>query len=155
GAGELADPPGQGTAARLLEGLRRGPSKVSEHETPGTPGDQPGDDPTLSRALRERLGRSPASTRLRSAVREAIESPAGARSRGGTGWLGPAAADLAPCAGHVAVLLRRGPRRRVVPASAGPLSWSRTLGSVSPAALPRAMDESGVTLNWVFAGESE
>lgn len=139
---------------------------MSEHETPGTPGDQPGDDPTLSRALRERLGRYPASTRLRSAVREAIESPAGARSRGGTGWLVPAATALATALVMVGWLAGTLPTsvggdplrdltRAVITEHARTLSWSPTQHDVIPAALPRAMDESGVTLNWVFAGDSE
>jgi hypothetical protein len=126
---------------------------VSEHETPGTPGDQPGDDPTLSRALRERLGRYPASTRLRSAVREAIESPAGAPALATAlvmvGWL---AGTLPTSVGGDPL---RDLTRAVITEHARTLSWSPTQHDVIPAALPRAMDESGVTLNWVFAGDSE
>jgi hypothetical protein len=57
--------------------------------------DQPmGDDRLVSRALRERLGRYPASPRLRAALMQALE-PEAARPRWGARWLAPAVSALA------------------------------------------------------------
>jgi hypothetical protein len=133
---------------------------VSEHET----GRPPADDPALSRALRERLGRYPAPPRVRAAVRQAIE-PA-APSRWGFPWLAPAMTALATAmlmvgwlAAGLPISLERDAlrdlTRALVTEHARTLSWTQTRPDVVPAALPEAMDESGVTLNWVFAGDSE
>jgi hypothetical protein len=132
-------------------------------ETRG-PGSEPGEDPALGRALRERLGRYPASPRLRTALRQSLE-PASAPARW-NGWLVPAMSALATAlvmvgwfAGSLPTSISgdalRDLTRAVVTEHARTLSWSRTESDVIPAALPRAMDESGVTLNLVFAGDSE
>jgi hypothetical protein len=133
---------------------------VSEHETGGPPAD----DAALSRALRERLGRYPASARVRAAVRQAIE-PAAA-PRWGAGWAAPAMAALATAMVMVGWLAGTLPTsiagdslrdlsRAVITEHARTLAWTQTRPDVIPAALPQAMDESGVTLNWVFAGDNE
>lgn len=137
---------------------------MSEHDLGGGPANQPGDDPALSRALRERLGRYAASPRLRAAVRESLEPPPSAR--GWSGWLAPALTAAATAlvmvgwlAGTLPTLVGGDPlrdlARAVITEHARTLSWSPAEPNVIPAALPRAMDESGVTLNWVFAGDNE
>jgi anti-sigma factor RsiW len=137
---------------------------VSEHDLGSGTAHQPGDDPALSRALRERVGRYGASPRLRATVREALEPPP--PTRGWTGWLVPAVAAGATALVMVGWLAGTLPTsvggdplrdlaRAVVTEHARTLSWSPTEPNVIPAALPRAMDESGVTLNWVFAGDSD
>jgi hypothetical protein len=137
---------------------------VSEHDPGGGLANQPGDDPALSRALRERLGRYAASPRLRAAVRESLEPPPSPRRW--SGWLAPAltaAATALVMVGWMAGTLPtsaggdplRDLARAVITEHARTLSWSPAEPNVIPAALPRAMDESGVTLNWVFAGDNE
>ena len=57
--------------------------------------DQPiGDDRLVDRALRERLGRYPASPRLRASLLRALEAEA-APPRWGANWLAPAVSALA------------------------------------------------------------
>jgi hypothetical protein len=137
---------------------------VSEHDLGGGLANQPGDDPALSRALRERLGRYAASPRLRAAVRESLEPPPSPRRW--SGWLAPAltaATTALVMVGWLAGTLPtsvggdplRDLARAVITEHARTLSWSPAEPNVIPAALPRAMDESGVTLNWVFAGDNE
>jgi hypothetical protein len=132
-------------------------------ETRG-PGHEPGEDAALGRALRERLGRYPASTRLRTALRQSL-APAPAPARWG-GWLVPAMSALATAlvmvgwfAGTLPTSIGgdalRDLTRAVITEHARTLSWTRSEGDVIPTALPRAMDESGVTLNLVFAGDSD
>lgn len=133
---------------------------MSEHET----GEREAEDVALSRALRDRLGRYPAPPRVRAAVRQAIEpSPV---PRRGAGWLVPATAALATAMVMVGWLAGTLPTaipgdslrdltRAVITEHARTLAWTQTRPDVIPAALPRAMDESGVTLNWVFAGDNE
>ena len=122
------------------------------------------DDTALGRALRERLGRYPASPRLRASLRQTLApEPVPARWRG---WLVPAMSALATALVMVGWLAGSLPTsvggdalrdltRAVITEHARTLSWSRTEGDVILAALPRAMDESGVTLNLVFAGDSD
>ena len=122
------------------------------------------DDSALGRALRERLGRYPASPRLRASLRQTlVPSPAPARWRA---WLVPAMSALATAlvmlgwmAGSLPTSVGgdalRDLTRAVITEHARTLSWARTESDVIPAALPRAMDESGVTLNLVFAGDGE
>jgi hypothetical protein len=122
------------------------------------------DDAALGRALRERLGRYPASPRLRASIRQSLE-PA-TTPAGWAGWLVPAMSALATALVMVGWLAGSLPTsvsgdalrdltRAVITEHARTLSWARTASDVIPAALPRAMDESGVTLNLVFAGDPE
>jgi hypothetical protein len=113
--------------------------------------------------LRGALPRWPAPARLRRAVMEAL-NPVEARSRPSL-WLPPALAALA--AAMVMVLwlapaLRRETgdqieylSRAAISEHARAVLWSDTRADLLPAALPRVMEESGVTLNWVFTGDDD
>ncbi|HWN89966.1 MAG TPA: hypothetical protein VNQ15_01085, partial [Verrucomicrobiae bacterium] len=113
--------------------------------------------------LRGALPRWPAPARLRRAVMEAL-NPVEARSRPSL-WLPPALAALA--AAMVMVLwlapaLRRETgdqieylSRAAISEHARAVLWSDTRPDLLPAALPRVMEESGVTLNWVFTGDDD
>src|SRR5207244_13387730 len=108
--------------------------------------------------LRGALPRWPAPARLRRAVMEAL-NPVEARSRPSL-WLPPALAALA--AAMVMVLwlapaLRRETGDQVEYISRAAISeharavlWSDTRADLLPVALPRVVEESGITLNWVF-----
>jgi len=124
-----------------------------------------GDDRLMSRVLRERLGRYPASPRLRAALLQALE-PEAARPRGGTQWLAPAISALATAvvtlfsvAGGLPTAVPgdtlRDLTRAVVTEHARTLSWTDAQPDVVSATLPRVMDESGVTLNLLFTGDSD
>jgi hypothetical protein len=128
--------------------------------------DQPTeDDRLMSRVLRERLGRYPASPRLRAALLQALE-PEAARPRWDTRWLAPAISALATAvvmlfwvAGGLPTAVPgdtlRDLTRAVVTEHARTLSWSDAQPDVVAATLPRVMDESGVTLNLLFTGDSD
>lgn len=123
-----------------------------------------GDDPALSRLLREQLPRHPASPRLREAVIRAIEpEPQVRRWRS---WLAPALAALAAVMIAAMVLA---PRLPTGPPGADPLqllihaavaeqahnmAWGEVRPDVTPA-LARAMEESGIPLIRVFNGDDE
>ncbi|HVQ78303.1 MAG TPA: hypothetical protein VMT79_22495 [Candidatus Binatia bacterium] len=127
--------------------------------------DQAGDDPIVTRLLREQLPRHPASPRLRAAMIEMIAPPPRAR-RWGT-WLAPALSALATA--MIATLLIV-PRLAVIPPGVDSLSllvhgavaeqahnmaWGQVQPDVAPAILTRAMEESGIPLTWVFMGDPE
>jgi len=128
--------------------------------------DQPtGDDRLVSRALRERLGRYPASPRLRAALVQSLE-PETARPRWNASWLTPAISALATAvlmlfwlAGGLPTAVPgdalRDLTRAVVTEHARTLSWTDAQPDVVAATLPRVMDESGVTLNILFTGDSD
>jgi hypothetical protein len=128
--------------------------------------DQPiGDDRLVDRALRERLGRYPASPRLRASLLRALEAEA-APPRWGANWLAPAVSALATAvvmllwvAGGLPTALPGDPlrdlTRAVVTEHARTLSWTDAQPDVVPATLPRVMDESGIILNLVFTGDSD
>lgn len=115
--------------------------------------------------LRERLTRHPAPALLRASVREALE-PRPARPPWWTLWGAPAAAAIATA---LVMLLWIAPRlpsapagdpaqlvvRAVLAEHARNIFWGESRSDVVPAALPRAMEESGVALNWVFTGDDE
>lgn len=130
----------------------------------GHGGDQ-ADDRLVTRALRERLGRYPASPRLRAALLQALE-PEAPRPRWGVSWLVPAVSALATAvvmifwiAGGLPSALPgdtlRDLTRAVVTEHARTLSWVEAQPDVVAATLPRVMDESGVTLNLLFTGDSD
>ncbi len=123
------------------------------------------DEELLGRALRERLPRYPASAMLRAAVVQALlpETP---RRPWWTLWLAPAVSALATA--MVALLwiapsLPTAPAadplqlvsRAVVSEHARNILWGEARLDVVPAALPRAMEESGVALNLVFTGDDD
>jgi hypothetical protein len=127
--------------------------------------DQAGDDPVVSRLLRERLPRHPAPPRLRAAVLQALEPEP--RTRRWRMWLAPA---LAAAATAIVAALLVAPR--LPTAAAGPdrlqllvhaavaeqahnMAWGEARPDVAPAILTRAMEESGILLPWVFLGDDD
>jgi hypothetical protein len=128
------------------------------------PVDDYGDDPEMSRLLRERLPRRPASPRLRAAVARALEPPP--RRWGWGAWLPPGLAAVATALILVmwmAPALPKGtpsdPLQRIARAAvneyARTVSWSEPQPDVVTAGLARVSDESGVLLSSVFAGDDE
>jgi hypothetical protein len=123
------------------------------------------DDGGVGRLLRERLTRHPAPAMLRAAVREALEPPA-ARQPWWMFWGAPAATAVATA---LVMLLWIAPSlpsapgidpaqlvvRAVLAEHARNIFWGESRSDVVPAALPRAMEESGVALNWVFTGDDD
>lgn len=122
-------------------------------------------DEELGRLLRERLPRYPASASLRAAVVQAL-LPDTPRRPWWTLWLAPAVSALATAmiamlwiapsltataAGDPLQLVSRA----VVSEHARNILWGESRSDVVPAALPRAMEESGVALNWVFTGDED
>ncbi len=131
--------------------------------TSGT-NDQHGDE-ELGRMLRERLPRYPASASLRAAVVQALLPDTPRRSWWAV-WLAPAVSSLATA--MIAMLwfassLTTSPAgdplqlvsRAVMSEHARNILWGESRSDVVPAALPRAMEESGVALNWVFTGDED
>jgi anti-sigma factor RsiW len=123
------------------------------------------DDGGVGRLLRERLTRHPAPAMLRAAVREALEPRAG-RQPWWMLWGAPAATAVATA---LVMLLWIAPSlpsapaidpaqlvvRAVLAEHARNIFWGESRSDVVPAALPRAMEESGVALNWVFTGDDD
>jgi hypothetical protein len=127
--------------------------------------DQYGDDPEMSRLLRERLPRHPAPARLRAAVARALKPPV-PRPGWGAPWLAPALSALATALVMVMWMVPSLPRTRpadpiqplvraVLTDHSRTIIWGESRPDVVPAALPRVMEESGVMLNWVFTGDHE
>jgi hypothetical protein len=124
-----------------------------------------GEDEELGRELRERLPRYPASAMLRAAIVQALE-PESPRRPWWSLWLAPAVSSLATA---MVALLWIAPSllttpaadplqlvsRAVVSEHARNILWGESRPDVVPAALPRAMEESGVALNWVFTGDDD
>lgn len=123
------------------------------------------DDGGVGRLLRERLTRHPAPAMLRAAVREALE-PRAPRQPWWMLWGAPAATAVATA---LVMLLWIAPSlpsapgidpaqmvvRAVLAEHARNIFWGESRADVVPAALPRAMEESGVALNWVFTGDDD
>ena len=122
------------------------------------------DDAEMTRVLRARLTRHPAPPELRRAVMQALE-PAPRRAWW-TPWFAPALSALATAMVMAAWMAQSQPTslvgdalqplaRAVVTEHARAASWGGDQPEVVRAALPRVMEESGVTLNWVFLGDEE
>lgn len=125
----------------------------------------PEDDGGMGRLLRERLPRHPATPVLRSAVVEAL-MPGRARQSWWMFWLPPACSAVATA---LVMLLWIAPSlpsapavdpaqlvaRAVLAGHARSVFWGESRADVVPAALPRAIEESGVGLNWVFTGDED
>jgi hypothetical protein len=129
------------------------------------PEDQYGDDALMGRMLRERLPRHPVPARLRTAILRAVADAAPARSWPSL-WITSAASALAmamimllwiapsmptSAAGDPVRLLAHA----VISEHARAILWGQERADVVPGALPRAMEESGVVLNWVFTGDDK
>ncbi|HET7875988.1 MAG TPA: hypothetical protein VFN71_10755 [Methylomirabilota bacterium] len=124
---------------------------------------EPGNDP-VGRWLRERLPRHRAPAGLRAAVSQALLPEAPGRPWWNL-WLAPAVSALATA---MVMFIWLGPAissrapdplqmltRAVVTEHARTVLWGSTRTDVVPSALPQAMEESGVALNWVFAGDDD
>src|SRR5262245_10452104 len=122
----------------------------------------PGDDAELGRALRA-LPRHAAPAHFRSALAAALAPPP-ARRFSLSAWLTPAASALAMA---MIMLLWIAPglppvpvpdplrplTRAVLNEHSRTMLWGESRPDVVPTVLPRAMDQSGVSLNWVFTGD--
>jgi hypothetical protein len=123
--------------------------------------DQYPDDARLGRLLRERLPRYPPPAHLRAAI---VQDVGAARRRPwAPRWAPPAVAALAtamimilwiapslptPSSDPVRLLANA-----MISEHARTILWGEPRLDVVPIALPRAMEESGVALNWVFTGD--
>jgi anti-sigma factor RsiW len=128
------------------------------------PEDSYGDEALLGRLLRERLPRHPASAGLRAAIVQAVASEAPRRGWWNVRWMAPAAAAAAMAliallwiAPSLPTSTPSDPIRllahAVISEHARTILWGESRPDVVPAALPQAMEESGVALNWVFTGD--
>ncbi len=123
-----------------------------------------GDDAELGRLLRERLPRYPVPTHLRAAIVRAVDAQK-PRSLWERLWVAPAAAALATAMIMLLLIVPSLPPSNVDPMRpltralltehARAMLWGEERPDVVPAALPRAMDESGVALSFVFTGDDE
>jgi hypothetical protein len=123
------------------------------------------DDGGIGRLLRERLPRHAAPSVLRVNVVGALMPDHPSRSWL-TFWLPPAFSAVATA---LVMLLWLAPSlpsgsgtdpvqlmmRAVLAEHARNIFWGQSRADVVPAALPRAMEESGVALNWVFTGDED
>jgi anti-sigma factor RsiW len=125
--------------------------------------DQHRDDATLRRLLTERLPRHPSPPHLRAAIIQAASretrrpawtilwmpsaAAAVAMALIMLLWIAPSLPTTAP--GDPVRLLAHA----VISEHARTILWGESREDVVPAVLPRAMEESGVALNWVFAGD--
>jgi hypothetical protein len=123
------------------------------------------DDGGLGRLLRERLPRHPAPPVLRAAVLEAL-MPGRPRQPWWALWMPPASSAVATA---LIMLLYLAPSlptapgadpvqfvtRAVLAEHARNVFWGEARADVVLAILPRAMEESGVALSWVFTGDEE
>jgi hypothetical protein len=123
------------------------------------------DDNGMGRLLRERLTRHPAPPVLRAAVVETLMPDRPRRSWWAL-WMPPASAAVATA---LVMLLYLAPALPTAPGAdpvqlvthavltehARNIFWGETRADVVPAALPRAMEESGVALSWVFTGDED
>ena len=123
------------------------------------------DNAEFTRLLRTRLTRHPAPPELRRAVMQALAPPT-ARRAWWTPWFAPALSALATAMIMAFWMAQSQPTalvgdplqsltRAVVTEHARAVSWGGDETEVVRAALPRVMDESGVTLNWVFLGDED
>jgi len=125
--------------------------------------DRQGEDTAIGRLLRERLPRHAAPGWLRAAI---VEAAAPRRSGWKWPWLAPAAAAAATALIAFLWIAPSLPTtnlgdpvrlvtRAVLSEHARTVLWGEERQDVVPAALPRAMEDSGVALSWVFTGDDE
>ena len=126
--------------------------------------DDPAHEPDpVARLLRERLTRHQAPARLRVAVAETFDPPKSRRRP--SLWLASAFSALATAMVMLLWLAPSLPRSSVDPmqrlAHAAMSEYARAVfadeirADAVSGTLPRAMEESGVLLNWVFVGDAE
>ena len=127
--------------------------------------DPHGDDTLVGRWLRERLPRYPAPAHLRAAIVQAV-APAAPRRAAWSLWMAPGAAALATAMIMLLLIAPSLPTagapdpvrllsRAVVTEHARTILWGESRPDAVPAILTRAMEESGVALNWVFTGDDQ
>jgi hypothetical protein len=120
-------------------------------------------DDDLGRVLKERLPRFPSPPHLRAAIIMDARRETPLR-RWDTLWMPPAAAAAAMAlimllwiAPSLPTTVPGDPVRllahAVISDHARTILWGESRADVVPAVLPRAMEESGVALSWVFAGD--
>jgi anti-sigma factor RsiW len=123
------------------------------------------DDGGMGRLLRERLPRHPAPPAVRAAVVEAL-MPERSRQPWWVLWLPPAFSAVATAMIMLLFLAPSLPSapgadpvhlvtRAVLAEHARNTFWGETRSDEVPVALPRAMEESGVALSWVFTGDED
>ena len=123
------------------------------------------DDGGIGALLRQRLTRYAAPPAVRAAVVEALV-PDRPRRPWWALWLPPALSAVATALVmllYLAPLLPSAPgsdpvqlvTHAVLTEHARNVFWGETRADVVPAALPRAMEESGVALSWVFTGDAD
>jgi len=127
--------------------------------------DQAGDDPVVSRLLREQLPRHPAPPQLRATILRMTEPERPARRW--RLWLAPALSALATAMIAVMVMAPRLPTgapaaeslqflvHAAVAEQAHNMTWGDPRPEIAPAMVTRAMEESGIPLTWVFLGDEE
>ena len=127
--------------------------------------DEREDDGGIGRLLRERLPRHRTPPVLRAAVTEALMPAPSRRPRWGS-WLAPACASVATALAMLLWLAPSLPRapaidsaqlveRAVLAEHARNIFWTQPRADVVLAALPRAIEESGVGLNSIFTGDED
>jgi hypothetical protein len=126
--------------------------------------DRDRDDAALRRLLRERLPRHPSPPHLRAAIVRAAAGRDVSRPGWAVLWMPPAAAAAAMAlimllwiAPSLPTTAPADPIRllahALVSEHARTILWGESPADVVPAVLPRAMEESGVELSLVFAGD--
>lgn len=125
--------------------------------------DPHGDDALVGRWLRERLPRYPAPAHLRAAIVQAV---APATPPWWSLWMAPGAAALATAMIMLLLIAPSLPTtgapdqvrllsRAVITEHARTMLWGESRPDAVPAVLTRAMEESGVSLSWVFTGDDQ
>jgi anti-sigma factor RsiW len=120
------------------------------------------EDDDVGRYLARRLPRHPAPPALRAAILRAATPETPPRRFGW--WLAPAASALATAMLGLLLLLPALPSaappdplrplaRAAISEHARAVLWGESRPDVVPAVLPRVMEQSGVTLNWLFTGD--
>lgn len=119
------------------------------------------DDGRLGRLLREEFPRYPPPAHLRAAIVRAVAPPS--RPLWATRWSAPVASALAmamvmilwiapslPTSANDPIRLLA---NAMISEHARTVLWGEPRTDVVPTALPRAMEQSGVMMNWVFTGD--
>ena len=124
--------------------------------------DQYPDDARLGRLLKRWLPRYPPPAHLRASITQAVAPPP-PRLLWAAPWATPAAAALATAMVMILLIVPSLPTpsndpirllaNAMLSEHARAILWGEPRLDVVPTALPRAMEESGVAMNWVFTGD--